>query len=210
MNQPVPRLNDPVKSTSPELAGANGSKGLEWLWHHLGRRSFHVLHCGSPLQSTVDVLARCASRVYVGDLISAARRSHQQRWVSSAEVPIFKTERLFSELPTIPPGSLSAVFCWQLLDLLPRQALAEVISRLYLYLEPGSVLFFLVREPQLKTGADTTWYLETPTCFATRALGLSPFQYPPLSNRDMERLIPAGIAKTVLRRGGFREVLAVK
>lgn len=211
MNLATTGREGPTNPTNAELAGAKVSGGLEWLWDRLrDNPSPHVLHCGPPLESTVNVLAGCSTRVYIGDLITAARRRDGELWDHSGEAPVFRTERLLSELPAIRPGSISAVFCWQLLDLLPRQALADVVRRIYLYLEPDSVVFFLLREPQLKTGADTTWYLETPTRFATRALGQSPFQHPPLSNREMERLIPAGIAKTFLRRGGLREVLAIK
>lgn len=211
MNLPTTGREGSAKLTGAELVGATASGGLEWLWRRLSDNpNPHVLHCGPPQESTVNVLSSCASRLYIGDLVSPARRSGSELWDRNGEVPLFKTERLLSELPIIPPSSLSAVFCWQLLDLLPRQALRDVIRRLYLCLEPDSVVFFLLREPHLMTGADTLWYLETPTRFAARVAGQSPFQHPPISNRDMERLIPAGIAKTVLRRDGLREVLAVK
>ena len=141
---------------------------------------------------------------------SLASRSDGNLWDHTGKAPVFRTERLLSELPTICPGSVSIVFCWQLLDLLPREALADVVRRMYLYLEPSGVLFFVLREACLTTGADTIWCLETLTKLATQATGQKPFPYPPLSNREMERLIPTGIVKTVLTRSGLREVLAVR
>ncbi len=195
----------------PATAGTNAGGSLDWLWARLeDNPNPKVLDCGPTQSPTVNVLAERSSRVYVADLVSLARRGEERLWDRTGEAPVFRTERLLSELPAIPSGSLSVVFCWQLLDLLPRDALAEVVRRIYLYLEPGGVLFFILREPYLTRGADTTWYLETLTQLAARTADQRPFPYPPLSNREIERLIPAGIAKTVLTRSGLREVLAVK
>ncbi len=191
--------------------GANLSGSLDWLWARLqDNPNPHVLDCGPIQNPTVNVLAERGSRLYVADLLSLVCRSDGELWDRTGEAPVFKTERLLSEVPVIPHGSLSVVFCWQLLDLLPHQALADVVRRMCLYLGPGGVLFFILREPCLTTGADTTWYLETLTRLAARVTGQKPFPYPPLSNREMERLIPARITKTVLTRSGVREVLAVK
>jgi hypothetical protein len=156
------------------------------------------------------VLAERGCRLYVGDLLSLVCRADGEVWDRTGEVPVFRTERLLSELPAISPGSLSVAFCWQLLDLLPREALSDLVGRMFLYLEPGGVLFFILREPHLTKGADTTWYLQALTKLAARAAGQKPFPYPPLSNREMQRLTPAGITKTVLTRSGLREVLVVK
>jgi hypothetical protein len=192
-------------------AGANASGGLDWLWARFrDNPNPHVLDCGPIQNPTVNVLAERGSRLYVADLVSAVRLGDGELWDRTGEAPVFRTDRLLSELPSIPPGSLSIVFCWQLLDVLPREALPNVIRRMYLYLEPDGVLFFILREPYLTTGSDTMWYLETLTKVAARNMGQTPFSYPPVSNREMERLIPAGIAKTVLTRSGVREVLAVK
>jgi len=72
------------------------------------------------------------------------------------------------------------------------------------------VLFFVLREACLTTGADTLWYLESLNRLTALGAGQKPFPYPPLSNREMERLVPTGIVKTVLTRSGLREVLAVR
>ncbi len=192
-------------------ARTNASRSLDWLWARLQDNSNpHVLDCGPIQNPTVKVLTERGSKLYVADLVSLARHGEEELWDRAGEAPVFRTERLLSELPAIPPGSLSIVFCWQLLDLLPREALANVIRRIYLHLEPNGVLFLILREPHLTTGSDTLWYLETLTKLAARNAAQKPFPYPPLSNRELERLIPAGIAKTVLTRSGLREVLAVK
>jgi hypothetical protein len=167
------------------------------------------LDCGPVRESTVDALVGRGSKFYVADLLSLAGRSDANLWDRTGKVPVFRTERLLSELPAIPLGSLSIVFGWQLLDLLPRETLAHVVQRMVSYLEPGGALFFILREACLTNGADTVWCLETLTKLGTRAVGEKPFPYPPLSNREMERLVPTGVVKTVLTRSGLREVLAV-
>jgi hypothetical protein len=191
--------------------GAKISGSLNWLWARLrDNPSPRVLDCGPVRPSTVNVLVERGSKLYVADLLSVLGRSDGNLWDRSGKVPVFRTERLLSELPAIPPSSLSIVFCWQLLDLLPREALADVVRRLYFYLKPSGVLFFLLREGCLTRGADTMWYLETLTKLGARAADQKPFAYPPLSNREMERLVPTGVVKTVLTRSGLREVLAVR
>jgi hypothetical protein len=191
--------------------GAGGSGNLDSLWARLkDNPKPHVLDCG-PIQSpTVAVLAKRGCRLYVGDLLSLACHAEGELWDRTGKVPVFRTARLLSELPPIPPGSLSVVFCWHILDLLPRGALPDVVGRMFLYLQPGGALFFFLREPHFRKVADTAWYLETPTRVATRGSGQKPFPYPPVSNREMHWLIPAGIAKIVQTRSGVREVLVVK
>jgi hypothetical protein len=192
-----------------EEAKISGS--LDWLWAQLrDNPSPQVLDCGPVRESTVNVLVERGSKLYVADLLSVVSCSDGSLWDRSGKVPVFRTERLLSELPAIPPGSLSIVFCWQLLDLLPREALADVVRRMYFYLKPSGALFLLLREGCLTQGSDTAWYLETLTKLGARAADQKRFPYPPLSNREMERLIPTGIVKTVLTRSGLREVLAVR
>ena len=187
------------------------SGSLDWLWARLQENpNPHVLDCGPIRSPTVAVLAERGCRLYVGDLLSLVWRAEGMLWDRTPEIPLFRTERLLSELPAIRPGSLSVALCWQLLDLLPCEARTEVVRRMLLYLKPGGVLFLILREPHLTKGADTVWCLETLTKLAARAVGEKPFPYPPLSNREMQQLIPAGSTKTVLTRTGLREVLAVK
>ena len=192
-------------------AGAKSSGSLDWLWARLqDNPNPCVLDCGPVRESTVNVLLERGSRVYVADLLSLVSRSQGKLWDHTGKTPVFRTERLLSELPIIRPGSVSIVFCWQLLDLLPREALADVVHRMYFCLEPKGVLFFILREACLTKGADTSWYLESLTKLGARGGGQKPFPYPPLTNREMERLIPTGVVKTVLTRSGLREVLAVR
>jgi hypothetical protein len=208
-----------LPTTDREVADKSGlgtgdakvSGSLDWLWARLRDNPRpRVLDCGPVRESTVNVLVERGSKLYVADLLSFVSGSNGNLWDRAGKTPVFRTERLLSELPVIPPGSLSVAFCWQLLDLLPREALAAVVRRMYLYLEPSGVLFFILREACLTKGADTIWYLETLTKLGARTGGEKPFPYPPLSNREMERLIPTGIVKTVLTRSGLREVLAVR
>ncbi len=187
------------------------SECLHWLWARLqDDPNPRVLDCGPVRSPTVTALAERGCRLYVGDLLSQVCRADGELWDRTGEVPVFRTERLLSELPAIPPGSLSVAFGWQLLDLLPRESLPEIVRRMFLYLESGGVLFLILREPHLTKGADTVWYLETLTSLTARAAGEKPFLYPPLTNREMQRLIPAGTTRTVLTRSGVREVLAIK
>ena len=169
-----------------------------------------MLDCGPARESTVNVLVERGSKLYVADLLSLVSVSNGNLWDRTGKVPVFRTERLLSELPVIPPGSLSVALCWQLLDLLPREALADVVRHMYFWLEPKGALFFILREGCVAKGADTIWYLESLTKLGARGGGQKPFPYPPLTNREMERLIPTGIVKTVLTRSGLREVLAVR
>ena len=192
-----------------EAAKISGS--LDWLWARLrDNPSPRVLDCGPVRESTVNVLLERGAKLYVGDLLSLVGRGDGDLWDYTGKVPVFRTERLLSELPAIPPGSLSIVLGWQLLDLLPREALADVVRRMYFYLRPSGALFFILREGCLTKGADTIWYLETLTQLGARAADQKRFAYPPLSNREMERLTPTGIVKTVLTRSGLREVLAMR
>jgi len=105
---------------------------------------------------------------------------------------------------------LAAIFCWQLLDLLPRDSLATVVLQLYMYLQPGGVLFCLLREPYLPKGGEPNWWLESLTTLGRDGNGSKPFPYPALTNREMEKLIPTGSVKTFLTRSGWREFLAIK
>jgi hypothetical protein len=160
--------------------------------------------------STVRVLLARCGRLYRADLISPLDRQDPALWDRSRKTPIFRTDALLAELPAIPPESLTSIFCWQLLDLLPRDALADVLLRFHGLLEPGGVLFCMLREARLERGADPGWELDGLTGLVRIRDGSKPFVYAALSNRDIDRLIPTGSVKTFLTRSGWREVLAVK
>ncbi len=200
-----------AKLTGNNVGPANTSAGLEWFWQHLGElRHPQFLDCGPAMQATVQVLLRRNAKLYVADLISPAQEGAPSFWERSQKVSVFRSDLFLQQLPSIPPSSLSGVFCWHLFDLLPREALPEVVDHLFAYVAPGGALFCLLREPYLATGAESLWRLEGPTTLATSTLEEKAFPYPALTNREMERLIPSGVVKTFLTRSGRREVLAMK
>ena len=187
------------------------SNGLEWLWQHLRDVPHpHLLDCGPPRRATVEVLLRRGARLHVADLISPVERGDPELWDRARKSPVFRTEGLLAQIPPIPAASLSAVFCWQLLDLLPRDALAAVVLHLYFYLEPNGVLFCLLRDPHLVHGVEPHWWLESLAAMGRDGEGVKPFPHPALTNREMEALIPTGSVKTFLTRSGWREFLAIK
>ncbi len=199
------------KPKRTEPAPANTSRALEWLWQQLRDvRRPHVLDCGPICQPTVNVLLRRGVKLYVADLITTARRRDQQFWDLSRKQPVFRVQEFLGQLPNFPSISLSAVFCWHLLDFLPRDSHPPVIERLCSYLQQGGALFCLFREPGLPFGADTSWWLESLTVLGSGVQGRKPFPYPALTNRETERLAPDCTAKTFLTRSGRREVLVMK
>jgi len=195
----------------PSLVGPNLSAALEWLWQHLrDERHPHVLDCGPVRQATINVLLRRGAKLYLADIVTAVQQGDASFWTYSRKARVFRPEVLLSQFPEIPPDSLSAVFSWHLLDLLPRDALPPVVNRFFSYLHVGGVLVCLLREPYLPKGAETTWRLESINSLAAEGEGNRPFPYPALTNREVERLVPLGNVKTFLTRSGRREVLAVK
>ena len=154
-------------------------------------------------------IERCG-RVYRGDLVTPLEHHEPALWDRSGKSPLFLTELLLDYLPDVVPGSISVIFSWQLFDLVPRDGIADVVLRFHSLLEPGGVLFCLLREPRLATGADSDWQLENLTNLIRTREGPKQFPNPALTNRDLDRLIPTGSVKTFLTRSGWREVLVVK
>jgi len=199
-----------ISSASPQGAPLP-SFGLRWLWQYLEDvPQPQVLDCGPLRAATVRVLLGRCSKIYRGDLVSPLERQEASLWDRSGKTPVFRAEALLEELPPVPAGAISVIFGWQLLDLVPRDAIAEIVLRLHCLLEPGGVLFCLLREPRLETGSDPEWRLEDLTDLVRSREGSKPFPQPALSNRDLERLMPTGSVKTFLTRSGWREVLAIK
>ncbi len=198
-----------VKITPPSVVPA--SRALEWLWRRLEDiRNPHILDCGPVSQATLNVLFRRGAKLYVADLVTPARRGDAEFWDRSKKQPLFLLEKFLDQIPSLPPGSLAAIFCWHLFDLLPRDALAGVMGRLCSYLRPGGALFCLLREPLLSAGSETDWWLETLVALASSGAGRKPFPYPAVTNRDVERIAVACATKTFLTKSGRREVLALK
>lgn len=198
-------------SSTQSRPGSLPSFGLQWLWQYLEDVPRpQVLECG-PLRSvTVRILLARCGKLYRADLVSPLERQDAALWDRSRKAPVFRTEALLAELPGLPAASISAILCWQLLDLIPRDAVADVLLSFHRLLEPGGVIFCLLREPRLARGIEPAWRMETLTMLVREQEGSKPFLYPALTNRDIERLLPTGSVKTFLTRSGWREVLAVK
>jgi hypothetical protein len=206
----VPTQGRRALGRSKPQASAAESRALEYLWQHLRDVPHpHVLDCGPICQSTADVLLGRGAKLFVADLLTPAQRKDAAFWSLVGKTPVFLIEDFLAQLPLIPPGSLSAVFCWHLLDLLPREALPPLVRRLRSFLHPGGALFCLLREPYLMAGAEIAWCLQSLTALGSGVESRRPFPYPAVTNREMERLVPSGSVKTFLTRAGRREVLAI-
>jgi hypothetical protein len=158
----------------------------------------------------LDVFLRRGAKVYVADLLTPLLRDEPELWTQTGKTTVFRQDEFLNQLPLIPPESLSTIFCWQLFDLLPRDALPGLVERLWSYLKPGGMLFCLLREPYLPAGAETTWSFESLTALSSGPESRRRFPYPALTNREVERLVPSGNIKTFLTRGARREVLGIK
>jgi len=150
------------------------------------------------------------AKLYLSDVITPAQQGNLAFWSHENKAPVFLIDDFLAQMPVIPPESLSLICCWGLLDLVPREALPSLILRFHSYLQPGGVLFSILREPSLAKGAETRWWLETLTVIGSSDISQKPFLYPALTNREMERLFPGGNVKTFLTRSGRREALGVK
>jgi hypothetical protein len=202
------RVNTPARG---EGAPRMPSPGLDWLWQQLRDVPRpHLLDCGPVRQATLNVLFRRRTKLYVADLVSPAQRANPKFWDRSKKVPVFLTDVFLAQIPAIPEDSLNAVFCWHLLDVIPSEAVAPAVERLYSLLHPGGVLFALLRQPYLPAGAESACWLESLNTFVTEPDGKKPFLYPVVTNREMERQFPPGSVKIFLTRSGRREVVAMK
>ncbi len=205
------RREAPSNPTQTGVGAGHLSRGLEWLWQQLRDVRYpQVLDCGRMHPATMRVLLNRSAKLYVADLISPLRSGAPDLWDRSQKTPVFKLAELLRLVPEIPEESLAAIFCWQLFDLVPRTSLAGLIGRLVLYLQPGGVFFCLLREPHLPQGAETDWWLDALTSLGRQGQNKVAFPYPPITNRQMELLVPAASVKTFLTRSGLREVLVRK
>lgn len=187
------------------------SRGLQWLWQHLSHLHHpHCFECGPIHQSTLDVLLLRGAKLYVSDLITPIQKNAEAFWSLQGKARVFRIDDLMAQIPPIPPESLSAICCWGLLDLLPREVLPPLVERFHSYLQPGGVLFSILREPQITTGAETRWWFDSLTVLGSSDRTQKAFAYPAVTNREMENLFPGGNVKTFLMRSGRREVLGVR
>lgn len=170
----------------------------------------HILDCGPACPATINVLLKRGAKIYVADLVTLAQQSGPRFLRQAGKTPLFLVDEFLDHLPDIPPGSLSAIACWHLLDLIPREAVAGVVARLWSELQPKGGLFCLLREPGMAYGAGTRWWLENLTTLGLEAESKTPFIYPAITNREIERLLPGSDVKTYLTRTARREILAIK
>ncbi len=196
---------------SRKTTPAAPSRALEWLWQNLRDiKRPHVLDCGPANPTTIDVLLKRGSKLYVSDLIVLARESDPKYIRRLGKTTTFLIDAFLDNIPSIPPDSLSVIACWQLLDLLPREAIPGLLTRFWSYLRTGGVLFCLLREPSLPNGAGTRWWLDSLMALRSDTESKLPFPYPVLTNREIEHLVPGGNVKTFLTRSARREIVAIK
>ena len=187
------------------------SRALEWLWQNLRDvRRPHILDCGPVYQATLDVLLKRGAKLYFTDLVALARQSDSKYIRQQFKRTVFLIDEFLENLPPIPPDALSAIACWHLLDLLPRDALPGFVTKLWSYIRPGGVLFCLLREPYLAKGAETRWWFDSLMVLGSDVESKAPFLHPALTNREVERLVPGGNVKTFLTRSARREILFIK
>ncbi len=86
----------------------------------------------------------------------------------------------------------------------------KILERFHSYLEPAGALFCILREQSVTLGADAQWWFETLTTLGSNNAAKKPFPYPPVTNREVERLFPGGNVKTFLTRSGRREIVGLK
>jgi len=187
------------------------SPALEWLWQSLSDvRHPSILDCGPVYQATLDVLLKRGAKIYCTDLIGLAQKTEAEFIRRQGTRTTFLINKFLENLPVIPPDDLSAIACWHLLDLLPRDVLPDLVAKLWSYIRPGGVLFCLLREPYLGRGAGTRWWFDSLVVLGSDVEDKTPFPHPALSNREVERLVPGGDVKTFLTRSSRREILAIK
>jgi hypothetical protein len=187
------------------------SQGLDWFWQHLRDvQNPRILDCGPVSPGTLQTLLRRGAKLYVADLMTPALEGDPRFWDRSGKVPVFLTSDFLRQLPDTPEGSLTGILSWNLLDLVPREALPALIERLFALLEPLGVLFCALREPNHPTGVERRWWLESLTAARNEIDAKRSYPYPVITNREIERFLPHASIKTFLTRSGRREVLAMR
>ncbi len=187
------------------------SQALQWLWQYLsniGRP--RCFECGPLHQSTLNILLTRGFKVYHSDLMTPMQQDDPAFWEQKEKSRVFRIDNFLELIPPIPAGSLTSIFCWGLLDVVPHDALPAILERFHSFLEPTGALFCILREPSMTSGADTQWWFDTLTTLGTNNAAKKPFPHPPVTNREMERLFPGGNVKTFLTRTGRREIVGLK
>jgi hypothetical protein len=198
------------KSSSDQISAAR-SQALEWIWNYLQDvPSPHVLDCGTVSSATVSILIKRHVKVYVADLIAPLQRDDPAYWRQEGKQMLFRLDELLKRVPRVPPGALSLVCCWHLLDLVPRNHVLDLVRFFLSLLGPGGIFFCFLRERNLALGKDGRWWLETLTTMGAEGEATGEFPYAPLSNREIEMLTAGCSIKTFLTRSHRREVVVLK
>jgi len=209
--QPASSRMGAVKPVSSKPLSGFPSPALEWLWNYLADvRRPQILLCGPVHWKTVDILLRRNVKLYLGDAISPLMNDNARFWDRTREAPVFKLGDFMAEFPVVPPGTLTAAFCWHLFDLLPVGLVPQVIQELMSLISPGGVLFFMLREPYLHSGADGQWWLEDLKVIVSTRVADRSFPNPVVTTREIEKVVPPGSLKVYLTRSGRREIIAQK
>jgi len=199
------------KKSSSGQSPAGRSQALDWIWNYLQDVATpHVLDCGAVSSATVGVLTKRHAKVYVADMIAPLQRDSPAYWRQEGKQMLFCLDELLKQVPRVPPGSLSLVCCWHLLDLVPRDYVPDLVQLFLSLLGPGGIFFCFLREPSLALGKDGRWWLETLTTIGAEGEGAGAFPYAPLSNREIEKLTAGCSLKTFLARSHRREVVVLK
>ena len=187
------------------------SQALQWIWNYLQDvENPHVLDCGTVAPSTVSVLMKRQAKVYVADLIGPLQCNDPAYWRQEGKQTLFCLDKLLKRVPAIPPGSLRLICCWHLLDLIPREHVPELVRFLLSLLGPGGIFYCFLRELNLVTGKDNRWKLATLNSLGVETEDAGDFPYPPLSNREIEKITAGYGLKTFLTRSHRREVVVLK
>jgi hypothetical protein len=199
------------RKSSPSQSSAISSQALKWIWDYLQEvENLQVLDCGTVSSSTVNVLTKRRAKVYVADLIAPLQRGDPALWRQEGKQTIFCLDELLKQVPDIPPRSLRLICCWHLLDLVPREHVPQLVRYLLSLLAPGGIFYCFFREPNLASGKDGRWSLETLTTLGAEREDAGAFPYPPLTNREIEKLTAGYGLKTFLTRSHRREAVALK
>jgi len=199
------------KKSSPDQSSAVRSQALEWIWNYFQDVATpHVLDCGTVSSTTVNLLIKRHAKVYVADLIAPLQRGDPAYWRQEGKQMLFCVDELLNQVPPVPPGSLSLICCWHLLDLVPHDHVPELVRFLLSLLGPGGIFFCFLRERNLALGKDGRWWLEGLTTLGSEGEGTGTFPYAPLSNREIEKLTAGCSLKTFLTRSHRREVVVLK
>lgn len=199
------------KKSSSDQSSAVRSQALEWIWNYFQDVAApNVLDCGTVSSATVSILIKRKAKVYVADLIAPLQRDDPAYWRQEGKQVLFCLDELLKQVPLVPPGSLSLICCWHLLDLVPRDHVPDLVRFFLSLLRPGGIFFCFLREPNLALGKDGRWWLETLTTLGAEGESAGAFPYAPLSNREIEKLTAGCSHKTFLTRSHRREVVVLK